>query len=326
MLMERRKFGNNMKQKLTFQKKIIILSVSQIILLTGTLSTTLAWFISKRVATVGVENVILASNEVYFKLKSFVGNYENNDSSKGVSGYIDPGELALPSKTVTDYSTDFITLANNFNFSVSGLVPGARLTFALEITSSYGNSMVAMSMNSFSNLFDTTTFNYVLSGTNNDTVTTKRVGLADAINMYTSVYATANKTAAEITTAANSVVTQRTSDSVDLFNFDSKENIDNGEAVVGSTKGEIMYYGVSNELLSSTFEATDSTHTQNMQIFFFTIEFSNLANSYYSSKVPTTGTPAEGATYFYKDNINGDSNVYKKTSFRINEMRLYKKN
>jgi hypothetical protein len=63
-----------------------------------------------------------------------------------------------------------------------------------------------------------------------------------------------------------------------------------------------------------------------MQIFFFTVEFSNLANSYYSTKVPTTETITEGATYFYKDEINGDSNVYKKTTFRINEMHLYKKN
>ena len=209
---------------------------------------------------------------------------------------------------------------------MSGLVPGARLTFALEVTSSYGNSLVALNMSSFSNLFDTTTFNYVLNGTNNDTVTTKRVGLADAINMYTSVFATENKTAAEITTAANSVVTQKTSDSVDLFNFDSKANIDNGETVAGSTKGEIKYSGVVNDLISSTFDATDSTHTQNMQIFFFTIQFSNFANSYYSTKVPTTGTITEGATYFYKDEINGDSNVYKKTTFRINEMHLYKKN
>jgi len=315
-----------MKQKLTFQKKIIILSVSQIILLTGSLSTTLAWFISKRVVTAKVGNVIVVSNELYFNIKSFIGNYEYNVSSKGMSGYIDLGELNTPSKTFTDYSTDFISLATNYNFQMSGLVPGARLTFALEVTSSYGNSLVALNMSSFLNLFDTTTFNYVLNGKNNDTVTTKRVGLADAINMYTSVFATENKTVAEITTAANSVVTQKTSDSVDLFNFDSKANIDNGETVAGSTKGEIKYSGVVNDLISNTFDATDSTHTQNMQIFFFTVEFSNLANSYYSTKVPTTGTITEGATYFYKDEINGDSNVYKKTTFRINEMHLYKKN
>jgi hypothetical protein len=315
-----------MKQKLTFQKKIIILSVSQIILLTGSLSTTLAWFISKRVVTAKVGNVIVVANELYFNIKSFIGNYEYNVSSKGMSGYIDLGELNTPSKTFTDYSTDFISLATNYNFQMSGLVPGARLTFALEVTSSYGNSLVALNMSSFLNLFDTTTFNYVLNGKNNDTVTTKRVGLADAINMYTSVFATENKTVAEITTAANSVVTQKTSDSVDLFNFDSKANIDNGETVAGSTKGEIKYSGVVNDLISSTFDATDSTHTQNMQIFFFTVEFSNLANSYYSTKVPTTETITEGATYFYKDEINGDSNVYKKTTFRINEMHLYKKN
>jgi hypothetical protein len=176
-----------MKQKLTFQKKIIILSVSQIILLTGSLSTTLAWFISKRVVTAKVGNVIVVSNELYFNIKSFIGNYEYNVSSKGMSGYIDLGELNTPSKTFTDYSTDFINLATNYNFQMSGLVPGARLTFALEVTSSYGNSLVALNMSSFLNLFDTTTFNYVLNGTNNDTVTTKRVGLADAINMYTSV-------------------------------------------------------------------------------------------------------------------------------------------
>ena len=116
MLMEHRKFGNDMKQKLTFQKKIIILSVSQIILLTGSLSTTLAWFISKRVVTAEVGNVIVVSNELYFNIKSFIGNYEYNDSSKGMSGYIDLGELNTPSKTFTDYSTDFISLATNYNF------------------------------------------------------------------------------------------------------------------------------------------------------------------------------------------------------------------
>lgn len=324
--MEHLLFGRDMRKKIDFNKKIIIISLSEIILLTGTLSTTLAWFISNRVVKADVGNIVLASNEVFFNIKSFIGNYENNDTSKGMSGYIDPGELTTPSKTVTDYTTDFVTLGSNYNFTFSGLVPGARYTFALEVTSSYGNSLVAMNLNSFSNLFDTTTLNYVLSGTGDDTVTEKRVGLADAINIYTSVFATENKTAAEVTTAANSVVTKKTSDSTDLFNFDSKENIDNGETVSGSTKGEIKYSGINNELISSTFDATDSTHTQNMQIFFFTIEFSNLVNSYYSSKMPTSGTPIDGATYYYKDATNGNSNVYQKTTFKINEIKLYKKN
>ncbi|MFA6755272.1 MAG: hypothetical protein WCR97_02015 [Bacilli bacterium] len=310
------------------QSKIIALALVQIgFVFLATISSTYAWFTSTNKASVTVSNIIATSNEITYNLKYYKNNY---NSSNEYHGYIEPGQYEENStniKTVTDYDTDFLS-ASNTHTDLSNMVPGARYTFALEVTTTFNDIDVALSLASFSNYFDniTTNLNYVLSG-NDDTVTTRRVELSDAINLYVTSYDTSDTTTTS-TVVANDFVTYpssgRTGTGVinytDKLDTDTKTNTtDNkGTVVDGSTTGEILYDDTNTELISTTFA------TGIKQIYFISIEFSNLDGTFYSESTPTSGEVVTGASYFKKD-TTGNSNVYKYSHFEINSLKLYQK-
>jgi len=312
------------------KSKILMLVVVQVFVLVTMVSSTVAWFATQTAASAGISNIIMVGENISVKLKYFKGNYVDSDTTKAYSGYIEPGELTTPSRTLTGdktYDTEFVdsNLESKY-YTLSNIVPGSRFTFAAEVVvENNKNSTIVFTLNSFSNFFnDLTTKNYVLSGTSDDTVTTRRVGLADAINIYTSEF-TYNDTATDavnltnVTTTANTLVTTTTANlaSSDKLSFDSKTNIDNGTAVSGTTTDETMFSS------SITLDSSDYT-PGNKHVIFFTIEFSNQTDTYYSSKTPTSGDIVPGATYWYKDATNGSSNVYKNTGFKLNELKFTK--
>ena len=300
------------------KSKILMLVVVQVFVLVTMVSSTVAWFATQTAASAGISNIIMVGENISVKLKYFIGNYVNSV----YSGYVEPG-LATTDKTVTDYDTEFVDSKLEAKYyTLSDIVPGSRFTFAAEVVvENNKNSTIAFTLNSYSNFFnDLTTKNYVLSGTSDDTATTRRVGLADAINIYTSKF-TYNDTATDadnltnVTTAANTLVTTTTANlaSSDKLSFDSKTNINNG-----TTTDETTTF--SNSI---TLDSSDYT-PGNKHVIFFTIEFSNQTDTYYSSKTPTSGDIVTGATYWYKDATNGSSNVYKNTGFKLNELKFTK--
>src|SRR5574344_1227809 len=220
------------------KSKILMLVVVQVFVLATMVSSTVAWFATQTAASAGISNIIMVGENISVSLKYFKGNYVDSDTTKAYSGYVEPG-LATTDKTVTDYDTEFVdsNLEAKY-YTLSNIVPGSRFTFAAEVVvENNKNSTIAFTLSSFSNFFnDLATKNYVLSGTDDDTVTTRRVGLADAINIYTSTYIYGDNTT-DIVTEANKVVTATTANlaSSDLFSFDSKTKKDDGTAVSGTT-------------------------------------------------------------------------------------------
>lgn len=313
------------KQSINFQRKTLMVATIMMCTFVAISSSTLAWFISNKNANAHVSDITI-DDKINLKVKYFIGNYKNRDVTSDYIGYYEPGQLDTPAQSVNSYDTDFITVNTTAPyFGVSYLVPGIRYTYALEISSSYGgDSSIALTLNSFSNLFrDLTRKDYVLSGTDNTSATARRIGLADGISLFASVY---NSDTSQLTStqAANNFVTAASSTLTDKFDFDSKQNLLNGTSGADTAHGELLFDNAGYELCSSTFSPT-TPEDENMQIFFFSFEFSNLSNSYYSSKTPTQGTIDTGAAYYYKDAIDGSSNVYKNGWFKINDLKLYRK-
>ena len=276
------------KRRIILMDSILIMSVAALC------SSSFAWYMSLRQVSATVSNLALESG-LNATLKYFSGNMNVIDSVSTPTGYKDPNTVSQgeTKKSVTNYDTDFITPESNSNiFNMVDIFPDTRFTYAIELTSG------------FTSTIDFSLANYLPGVATEDKDHQRKVNndsndpvcLAEAIDIYVNVVKSDDNTTT-LTEEANKVVigAEDSTDNklTDVFNFNYANH--NGKPYTlkefNVTTG-ITYY------------------------IFFTIEFSNDPDTYYSYESTT-----EKIDYYTK-NPKGNSNVYQRLKFVINKLSI----
>ena len=280
------------KRRIILMDSILIMSVAALC------SSSFAWYMSLRQVSATVSNLALESG-LNATLKYFSGNMNVIDSVSTPTGYKDPNTVSQgeTKKSVTNYDTDFITPESNSNiFNMVDIFPDTRFTYAIEFTSGF-TSDIAFSLADYVPGEATEDENHQRK-VNNDSK--DPVCLAEAIDIYVNVVKS-DSTNLNLTSEANKVVigAENSTDTTtipsltDVFNFNYADH--NGKPYTleefNVTTG-ITYY------------------------IFFTIEFSNDPDTYYSYESTT-----EKIDYYTKS-TSGTSNVYQRLSFVINQLSI----
>ncbi len=304
--------------------KFVTLSIFELMVLVALFSSTIAWFSANKNEQISA-GTISASGEFSFILKAYKGNYKNNNINSTLQGYtsIDEGADA---RSLTSYGNDFVSVdeadyASALAFNKS--FPGLRYTYALEInndSSSLKNVNVALT--SFYNLYDGTSTvvnnNYILDGSSVE----HRIGLADAINIYSLTLDPANLTeGTTLTSLSQGFINESSANLTDKFNFSCVNETVTPTYEDGYRRNSYSYED--NPFMIAEASGIPST-TANTRIVLFTVEFSNNISTYFkfSNTVDTKN-------YYVKDTTDTDitvnnSNVYFDNSFKISKLRIYK--
>ena len=266
---------------------ILILSVAALC------SSSFAWYMSLRQVSASISSLALESG-INATFKYFSGNMTNIKGDTP-TGYKDPNAVSQgeSKKSVTNYDTDFITPESTSNiFNMVDIFPDTRFTYAIEFTSGF-TSNIAFSLANYLPGVATEDKDHQRK-VNNDS--NDPVCLAEAIDIYVNVVKSDDNTTT-LTEEANKVVigAEDSTDNklTDVFNFNYANH--NGKPYTlkefNVTTG-ITYY------------------------IFFTIEFSNDPDTYYSYESTT-----EKIDYYTK-NPKGNSNVYQRLKFVINKLSI----
>lgn len=271
---------------------ILIMSVAALC------SSSFAWYMSLRQVSASISSLALESG-LNATLKYFSGNMNVIDSVSTPTGYKDPNAVSQgeTKKSVTNYATDFIEVTPESKiFEMVDIFPDTRFTYAIEFTSGF-TSNIAFSL-----------ANYLPGEATEDKDHQRKVNndskdpvcLAEAIDIYVNVVKSDDSPNLNLTSESNKVVigaedpTDNTIPTVtDVFNFNYATH--NGKPYTlkefNVTTG-ITYY------------------------IFFTIEFSNDPDTYYSYESTTDNID------YYTKKPTGTSNVYQRLSFVINKLSI----
>ena len=269
---------------------ILILSVAALC------SSSFAWYMSLRQVSASISSLALETG-INATFKYFSGNMTTIDKVDTPTGYKDPNAVSQgeSKKSVTDYEKDFIEVTPSSNiFEMVDIFPDTRFTYAIEFTSGF-TSNIAFSL-----------ANYLPGEATGDENPKRKVNndskdpvcLAEAIDIYVNVVKSDDNP--ELKSEANKVVigAENPTDTniptiTDVFEFNYANH--NGKPYTleefNVTTG-ITYY------------------------IFFTIEFSNDPDTYYSYESTT-----EKIDYYTKS-TSGTSNVYQRLSFVINKLSI----
>ena len=265
---------------------ILILSVAALC------SSSFAWYMSLRQVSASISSLALETG-INATFKYFSGNMTDIKGDTP-TGYKDPNAVSQgeTKKSVTNYATDFIEVTPESKiFQMVDIFPDTRFTYAIEFTSGF-TSNIAFSLANYLPGEATKDENHQRK-VNNDSK--DPVCLAEAIDIYVNVVKSDKKP--NLTTESNKVVTgaEDSTDNklTDVFNFNYADH--NGKPYTleefNVTTG-ITYY------------------------IFFTIEFSNDPDTYYSYE-----STSENIDYYTKSS-SGTSNVYQRLSFVINKLSI----
>ena len=270
---------------------ILILSVAALC------SSSFAWYMSLRQVSASISNLALETG-INATFKYFSGNMTNIKGDTP-TGYKDPNAVSQgeSKKSVTDYEKDFIEVTPSSNiFEMVDIFPDTRFTYAIEFTSGF-TSNIAFSLANYLPGVATEDKDHQRK-VNNDSK--DPVCLAEAIDIYVNVVKSDYSPDLNLTSEANKVVigAEDPTDTniptiTDVFDFNYASH--NGKPYTlkefNVTTG-ITYY------------------------IFFTIEFSNDPDTYYSYESTT-----EKIDYYTKS-TSGTSNVYQRLSFVINQLSI----
>ena len=268
---------------------ILILSVAALC------SSSFAWYMSLRQVSASISSLALETG-INATFKYFSGNMTTIDKVDTPTGYQDVTGEGVTRKQVTDYTTEFIEVETTSNvFEMVDIFPDTRFTYAIEFTSGF-TSNIAFSLADYLPGEATKDENHQRK-VNNDSK--DPVCLAEAIDIYVNVVKSDDNTTT-LTEEANKVVigAEDPADNTiptitDVFDFNYANH--NGKPYTlkefNVTTG-ITYY------------------------IFFTIEFSNDPDTYYSYESTT-----EKIDYYTKS-TSGTSNVYQRLSFVINQLSI----
>lgn len=269
---------------------ILILSVAALC------SSSFAWYMSLRQVSASISSLALETG-INATFKYFSGNMTNIKGDTP-TGYKDPNAVSQgeSKKSVTDYEKDFIEVTPSSNiFQMVDIFPDTRFTYAIEFTSGF-TSNIAFSLANYLPGEATEDENHQRK-VNNDSK--DPVCLAEAIDIYVNVVKSDNPKL-NLTNESNKVVigAENSTDTnipslTDVFEFNYANH--NGKPYTleefNVTTG-ITYY------------------------IFFTIEFSNDPDTYYSYE-----STSDNIDYYTKS-TSGTSNVYQRLSFVINKLSI----
>ncbi len=259
-------------------------------------SATFAWYSAEaevRISSVSAQTTITTAGplDVTPTLYKYNGN--------GSNGYIlEPGSEAEGAPTLsTTFSDSFTAFDNNENISITGWYPGYKQTYCLGLTAVSAGT-ITIDLSKFTNTNNTGETRYIYSsGT-----TTTPIEMGYAINIYTHAPILASSWSAN---ATSTTIAWSGDDSSDKFKYTSanRDSYASANLYSGSIAASTLYY------------------------FFFTIEFSNLSNTWYH-EVNVSGTqiyaPGSGTRYFLADSTaNGDSSSYMGLKFKMDTIGIY---
>ena len=269
---------------------ILIMSVAALC------SSSFAWYMSLRQVSASISSLALETG-INATFKYFSGNMTNIKGDTP-TGYKDPNAVSQgeSKKSVADYEKDFIEVTPSSNiFEMVDIFPDTRFTYAIEFTSGF-TSNIAFSLANYLPGVATEDADHQRK-VNNDSK--DPVCLAEAIDIYVNVVKSDSPNL-NLTSESNKVVigAEDPADTnipslTDVFEFNYANH--NGKPYTleefNVTTG-ITYY------------------------IFFTIEFSNDPDTYYSYESTT-----EKIDYYTKS-TSGTSNVYQRLSFVINKLSI----
>ena len=280
------------KRRIILMDSILILSVAALC------SSSFAWYMSLRQVSASISSLALESG-INATFKYFSGNMTTIDKVDTPTGYKDPNAVSQgeSKKSVTDYEKDFIEVTPSSNiFEMVDIFPDTRFTYAIEFTSGF-TSNIAFSLADYLPGVATEDKDHQRK-VNNDSK--DPVCLAEAIDIYVNVVKS-DSTNLNLTSESNKVVigaedstdTTTIPSLTDVFEFNYADH--NGKPYTleefNVTTG-ITYY------------------------IFFTIEFSNDPDTYYSYE--STSDKID----YYTKSTSGTSNVYQRLSFVINKLSI----
>ena len=296
------------KRRIILMDSILILSVAALC------SSSFAWYMSLRQVSASVSSLALESG-INATFKYFSGNISKINDVDTPTGYQDVTGEGVTRKQVTDYTTEFIEVETTSNvFEMVDIFPDTRFTYAIEFTSGF-TSDVSFSLTSYDPGRATEDENHSRKVNENN----NPICLAEAIDIYVQVVSSeVELTADEKKTNSNLVVvgyedpnknaTQNTigeSLIVDKFNFDYST----------------CYPSETDTGLAKPYELESFSVQPNYYYYiFFTIEFSNDPDTYYSYD----STDTNNIDYYTKTET-GTSNVYQRLSFVINKLSILRK-
>lgn len=275
------------KRRIILMDSILILSVAALC------SSSFAWYMSLRQVSASISSLALETG-ISATFKYFSGNNTIIDKVDTPTGYKDPNAVSQgeAKKSVTEYETDFVEVTSTTNiFEMVDIFPDTRFTYAIEFTSGF-TSNIAFSLADYLPGVATEDENHQRK-VNNDSK--DPVCLAEAIDIYVNVVKSDDSP--DLTSEANKVVigAEDSTDNklTDEFEFNYADH--NGKPYTlkefNVTTG-ITYY------------------------IFFTIEFSNDPDTYYSYESTTDNID------YYTKKTSGTSNVYQRLSFVINQLSI----
>ena len=280
------------KRRIILMDSILILSVAALC------SSSFAWYMSLRQVSASISSLALETG-IDATFKYFSGNMTTIDKVDTPTGYKDPNAVSQgeSKKSVDDYEKDFIEVTPSSNiFEMVDIFPDTRFTYAIEFTSGF-TSNIAFSLANYLPGVATEDKDHQRKVNN---VSKDPVCLAEAIDIYVNVVKSDDSPIPDLTSEANKVVigAEDPADNTiltitDVFDFNYANH--NGKPYTlkefNVTTG-ITYY------------------------IFFTIEFSNDPDTYYSYESTT-----EKIDYYTKS-TSGTSNVYQRLSFVINQLSI----
>ena len=288
-----------------FKLKQVLLSAFVLLISFGAAATaTFAWFTVNRNANLGNSNISIDQSIKSYKLMYYEGNYTTEDGKKKYTGYQDYGKISS-----CKYS-DFKEMSDDAPelWRITDMFPDTRYTFAFELTISSGSqiSRAGLAITEYKSTNTTATSNpadaltmYKVNPNNHEEVL-GGIYLSEAINIYA---AGMLKQDNKMDTAALNFL-----NGFELGNRNS--TLDDKFKESGDGKN---FNGV-----DLAFVTDDSSLSGKTIVVFFTIEFSNASDTYY-----TYSHRSGNNIYYYKDTVNGSSNCYQLLSFSVTALSLF---
>ena len=289
-----------------FKLKQVLLSAFVLLISFGAAATaTFAWFTVNRNANLGNSNISIDQSVEDYTLKYYKGNYTSEDGNTKYTGYQDYAKISS-----CDYATEFVKMNDSAPelWNITDMFPDTRYTFAFELTISSGSqiSRAGLALTKYSSK------NYTATSVAADRLTMYKVDqntgevlvniyLSEAINIYAGGMLKQDNTSmntASLTFLKGFELGNTSKPLTDVFTESGDGSNFNG--------------------VDLAFVTDDSSLSGKTIVVFFTIEFSNASDTYY-----TFSHRSGNDIYYYKDTVNGSSNCYQLLSFSVTALSLF---
>ena len=290
-----------------FKLKQVLLSAFVLLISFGAAATaTFAWFTVNRNANLGNSNISIDQSVESYTLMYYKGNYTTEDGNTKYTGYQDYGKISSCS-----YTGEFEVMNDADKlWNITDMFPDTRYTFAFELTISSGSqiSRAGLAITKYESTNETTTSvpadaltMYKVNPNNHEEVL-GGIYLSEAINIY----------------AAGMLKQDNKMDAAAL-NFLNGFELGNRNSTLDD-KFKESGDGKNFNGVDLAFVTDDSSLSGKTIVVFFTIEFSNASDTYYTYSHRDNNT---NNIYYYKDTVNGSSNCYQLLSFSVTALSLF---